>query len=205
MGSSGHLVVLTRSGSVYAWGSNEMGQLGQGDCMQRSTPHRLEALEGKRVTSVACGKDFVIALGLTMPMKETNAGSAQASKFLTQSKGERSDSRGRKKTKPPTKRDYDTLNSNGDRCHSSSNRAGFSKMSHRKKSKSAQKQGSLNNTGVYSVEQRHADGHPYTPLRCSPPKSRSHSKRKSSKSGGNVSKTIPNDLSDYKAPSMIHE
>jgi len=29
-------------------------------------------LEGKRVTSVACGKDFVVALGLTLPLKDFN-------------------------------------------------------------------------------------------------------------------------------------
>lgn len=72
IGRTGHLVILSRSGSVYTWGNNEMGQLGLGDCQSRSTPHRVEALEGKRVTSVACGKDFVIALGLTIPLKDFN-------------------------------------------------------------------------------------------------------------------------------------
>jgi hypothetical protein len=30
----------------------------------------VDALEGKRVTSVTAGKDFVIALGLTLPLKD---------------------------------------------------------------------------------------------------------------------------------------
>jgi len=50
LGKSGFLAVLTRQGSVYTWGVNDFGQLGLRDCIQRSTPHRIEALDGKRVT-----------------------------------------------------------------------------------------------------------------------------------------------------------
>ena len=38
--------------------------------MLRATPHRIEALEGKRVTQIACGRDFVVTLGLTKPISE---------------------------------------------------------------------------------------------------------------------------------------
>lgn len=70
IGRSGFSVVLTRGGQIYTWGANEAGQLGHKDTMQRSTPHRIEALNGKKVTQIACGRDFVVALGLTLPHKE---------------------------------------------------------------------------------------------------------------------------------------
>lgn len=70
VGRGGFIVVLSRSGSVYTWGNNEMGQLGQGDTQLRSVPQRVESIENKKVTSIACGKDFVVTLGLTLPMKE---------------------------------------------------------------------------------------------------------------------------------------
>jgi Regulator of chromosome condensation (RCC1) repeat len=70
VGRSGFLVVLTRQGIVYTWGSNDAGQLGHRDTVHRSTPHRVEALNNKRSTQIACGRDFVIALGLTLPHKE---------------------------------------------------------------------------------------------------------------------------------------
>lgn len=63
IGRSGFTTLLTREGQIYAWGSNEAGQLGQRDTQSRSTPHQVEALKGKRVTQVAVGRDFVIALG----------------------------------------------------------------------------------------------------------------------------------------------
>lgn len=33
----------------------------------RTTPCRLTSLQGKSVTSISLGRDFVIALGLTLP------------------------------------------------------------------------------------------------------------------------------------------
>jgi hypothetical protein len=47
-----------------------VGQLGHGEFVPRQTPARIKSLEGKRVTSVGVGEDFVIALGLTLPQKE---------------------------------------------------------------------------------------------------------------------------------------
>jgi hypothetical protein len=63
-------VVLSRSGTCYSWGPNEVGQLGHGDFTIRQTPARIKNLEGKKVTSIGVGDDFVIALGLTLPQKE---------------------------------------------------------------------------------------------------------------------------------------
>ena len=105
------MVVLTRSGSVYTWGSNAFGQLGLGDNNDRSTPHRIDALEGKRVTSFACGKEFVIALGLTIPVKDLASYNAMSKK---KNKGKRDDSirsesKGRKQQKSHIKKEYDTL------------------------------------------------------------------------------------------------
>ncbi len=70
LGRSGFMTVLTRSGEVYAWGTNDAGQLGQRDTIARSTPHKVEALTNKKVTQIACGRDFIIALGLTLPHSE---------------------------------------------------------------------------------------------------------------------------------------
>ena len=67
---SGLAVVLSRSGTVYSWGPNDVGQLGHGDFNPRQTPQRVKHLEGKKVTSLGLGEDFAIALGLTMPQKE---------------------------------------------------------------------------------------------------------------------------------------
>lgn len=62
--------MLTRQGTCYSWGYNEFGQLGQGDYKERATPERIDGLDNKRVTSIAVGHDFVIALGLTLPQRE---------------------------------------------------------------------------------------------------------------------------------------
>lgn len=68
--AGGSAFILTRQGTLYGWGDNSAGQLGLGDYENRSTPERIDALEGKRVTSVTCGSHFVVALGLTMPQRE---------------------------------------------------------------------------------------------------------------------------------------
>ena len=62
--------ILTRQGTVYTWGDNELGQLGHGDYKSRATPERLDGLDEKRVTQTALGNEFVVALGLTLPQKE---------------------------------------------------------------------------------------------------------------------------------------
>ena len=62
--------VVSRSGTVYSWGPNDVGQLGHGDFNPRQTPQRVKTLEGKKVTSIGVGNDFVIALGMTLPQRE---------------------------------------------------------------------------------------------------------------------------------------
>jgi Regulator of chromosome condensation (RCC1) repeat len=73
LGRAGFITVLTRSGELYTWGTNDAGQLGQRDTIARSTPHRVEALSNKKVTQLACGRDFIMALGLTLPHTELEA------------------------------------------------------------------------------------------------------------------------------------
>ena len=66
----GLAAVVSRSGTCYTWGPNDVGQLGHGDFLPRQTPQRVKQLEGKRVTQIGLGEDFVIALGLTLPQQE---------------------------------------------------------------------------------------------------------------------------------------
>lgn len=58
-----HSLALTRSGSIYTWGRNDMGQLGLGDSYMdiysmEDMPRLVdsESLEGKRLVSIAAGK-----------------------------------------------------------------------------------------------------------------------------------------------------
>lgn len=55
LSKGGIAVILTRSGTLYSWGTNDYGQLGQGDYNVRLTPERVEGLEGKQVTQIALG------------------------------------------------------------------------------------------------------------------------------------------------------
>ena len=56
-------IALTEQGFLYSWGENNVGQLGSGDSAVKSTPQVMTHLDTKRVTSVACGRNFVIAMG----------------------------------------------------------------------------------------------------------------------------------------------
>jgi len=67
LSKGGIALILTRQGTCYSWGFNEYGQLGQGDYKERATPERIDGLDNKRVTQIAVGHDFVVALGLTLP------------------------------------------------------------------------------------------------------------------------------------------
>lgn len=67
---AGLAAVISRSGTCYTWGHNDVGQLGHGDFKPRQTPQRVKYLEGKKVTSIGLGEDFCIALGLTLPQHE---------------------------------------------------------------------------------------------------------------------------------------
>ena len=58
-----HVVALTSSGQVYAWGQNQFCQVAEEDTDRIFTPVPVSAnLEGKFVTSVACGFNHTLAL-----------------------------------------------------------------------------------------------------------------------------------------------
>ncbi|HAT50861.1 MAG TPA: hypothetical protein DCS88_11065, partial [Alphaproteobacteria bacterium] len=48
---------------VWTWGTNASGELGQGDFKQRKAPTLVPSLGKKSVRSIACGSNFVVALG----------------------------------------------------------------------------------------------------------------------------------------------
>ncbi|XP_063952351.1 uncharacterized protein LOC129255948 isoform X1 [Lytechinus pictus] len=51
-----HTMAVTRDGKLYSWGSSSYGQLGVGDRNVHSRPVAVEALNGQRCLSVACGQ-----------------------------------------------------------------------------------------------------------------------------------------------------
>lgn len=57
----GHSVAVKRDGTVWAWGHNGFGQLGDGSSVARSTPARVPGLTG--ITAIAAGKFHTLALG----------------------------------------------------------------------------------------------------------------------------------------------
>jgi alpha-tubulin suppressor-like RCC1 family protein len=67
----GLAAIVSRQGSLYTWGSNELGQLGLGDFNARQNPTKVNTLDNKRVTAIGLGEEFIIALGLTLPNTAT--------------------------------------------------------------------------------------------------------------------------------------
>jgi len=57
-----HCAAVGEDGSVYTWGNNMEGELGQGDKRNRTVPKRVQGLHDKRAVSVACGRDFTLVL-----------------------------------------------------------------------------------------------------------------------------------------------
>ena len=57
-------------GNAYSWGDNTRGELGSGDFEPSTEPQLISSLQGKKITSVVCGGNFVIALGSTIQGKE---------------------------------------------------------------------------------------------------------------------------------------
>ena len=57
----GHVMALTRDGSVYAWGDNKYGQLGDGTTRSRERPQKVKRLPG--VVDISSGRDHCMALG----------------------------------------------------------------------------------------------------------------------------------------------
>ncbi|CAH2068345.1 unnamed protein product, partial [Iphiclides podalirius] len=62
-----HCVACTDTGEVYTWGDNDEGQLGDGTTLAAQRPRLLIALQGKRVTKVACGSAHTVALCVEAP------------------------------------------------------------------------------------------------------------------------------------------
>ena len=58
----GHTLALSAEGAVYSFGEGWGGQLGHGDMEVQHAARRVTALEGERVTEVACGDGFSVAL-----------------------------------------------------------------------------------------------------------------------------------------------
>lgn len=58
--------VVTKDGSLYTFGLNSHGQLGLGDYENRSTPTRVNALNGIEIRKVACGGSHVAAVSGTL-------------------------------------------------------------------------------------------------------------------------------------------
>ena len=59
-GGGSHTVALKGGGTVWAWGSNAVGQLGDGTTTQRTTPVQVSTLSG--VTAIAAGLSHTVAL-----------------------------------------------------------------------------------------------------------------------------------------------
>ena len=60
---------IDSKGAMYTWGSNQRGELGTGDAEPRLSPQQIISLRDKRMTSVACGANFVVALGNTLSVE----------------------------------------------------------------------------------------------------------------------------------------
>ena len=59
-GGSAHTIALKNDGTVWAWGYNDYGQLGDGTYGKRTTPVQVSSLIG--VTAIAGGAYHTIAL-----------------------------------------------------------------------------------------------------------------------------------------------
>ena len=55
-------IVLTALGEVYSWGINSSGTLGLGNHVDKATPQLITAFKSKKITSIATGPDFALAL-----------------------------------------------------------------------------------------------------------------------------------------------
>ncbi|XP_048589232.1 E3 ubiquitin-protein ligase HERC2 isoform X2 [Nematostella vectensis] len=66
-----HCVASTDTGEVYTWGDNDEGQLGDGTTNAIARPRLVTALQGKKISRVACGSAHTIAWSTCKPV---NAG-----------------------------------------------------------------------------------------------------------------------------------
>ena len=58
----GHHCLASSASQVFSWGSGRYGQLGTGMTSSCSTPKAITLLQGKNITSCACGEDFSAVL-----------------------------------------------------------------------------------------------------------------------------------------------
>ncbi|XP_019401378.1 PREDICTED: serine/threonine-protein kinase Nek8 [Crocodylus porosus] len=58
-----HSAAVTASGLCYTFGSNQHGQLGTGTCRSSRVPYLVVGLQAVKVTMVACGDAFTVAIG----------------------------------------------------------------------------------------------------------------------------------------------
>lgn len=56
-----HCVACTDKGEVFTWGDNDEGQLGDGTTSALQRPRLVHALQGKKITRVACGSAHTLA------------------------------------------------------------------------------------------------------------------------------------------------
>lgn len=56
-------LVLDEQDNLFTWGNNLNGELGIGDFDARNSPAQVSSLQGKKVRVMACGSNFVLALG----------------------------------------------------------------------------------------------------------------------------------------------
>ncbi|XP_039287848.1 E3 ubiquitin-protein ligase HERC2 [Nilaparvata lugens] len=63
-----HCVACSDQGEVYTWGDNDEGQLGDGTTNAIQKPRLVVALQGKKITRVACGSAHTLAWSTDKPM-----------------------------------------------------------------------------------------------------------------------------------------
>ncbi len=73
---SSHSLALTTTGQVYAWGSNLLGQLGDGSTTDSEVPAPIDAPDGVTFTAIAAGGDHSLALSSTGAVYAWGANSA---------------------------------------------------------------------------------------------------------------------------------
>ena len=66
----GYGVALDNNGLLWTWGSSNSGCLGSGYLESRSQPIPVIELQGKTVTQISCGSNFVIALGESLEKQD---------------------------------------------------------------------------------------------------------------------------------------
>ncbi|KAG8288256.1 E3 ubiquitin-protein ligase herc2 [Homalodisca vitripennis] len=66
-----HCVACTDQGEVFTWGDNDEGQLGDGTTTAIMRPRLIVALQGKKMTRVACGSAHTLAWSTDKPFAST--------------------------------------------------------------------------------------------------------------------------------------